>query len=261
MRRASTLSRYITELAFVSISVAGQRYLYSDIPKFRSVENQRPDRARRFAERPGEAEENREICETRTDYLSQISPKSNREIMQPFPTIRRASIERRIEWSPSYTSAPLACVASRDRFARLSSTFPRAARARNTARDTGDPRSREHTLESTLSRASPSPTSRRPFYSPSPFLNRRSSSIVAFDRSPRYPRGTRDTSSSSSLRGSPRRAERRASRRGSAARSASAPRAFLSLERPRGSPVGYLARCFAVGRVAYCPGEPRLRPP
>lgn len=116
-------------------------------------------------------------------------------------------------------------------------------------------------LESTLSRASPSPTSRRPFYSPSPFLNRRASSIVAFDRSPRYPRGTRDTSSSSSLRGSPRRAKRRASRRGSAARSASAPRAFLSLERPRGSPIGYLARCFAVGRVAYCPGEPRLRPP
>ena len=58
-----------------------------------------------------------------------------------------------------------------------------------------------------------------------------------------------------------RRAERHASRRSSAARSASAARAFLSLERPRGSPVGYLARCFGVGCVAYCPGEPRLKPP
>lgn len=58
-----------------------------------------------------------------------------------------------------------------------------------------------------------------------------------------------------------RRAERRAPRRDSATRSASTARAFLSLERPRGSPVRYLTRCFGVGRVAYCPGEPRLRSP
>jgi len=142
-------------------------------------------------------------------------------------------------------------VVSRDRFARLSSHVS-SRYTYNTVRDTRNSRSlktnpRRGALYSFLNTAFVLDRRVRSFASMPP-CHARYLLIVVARWKPVSPRHRR-------------RAERHASRRSSAARSASAARAFLSLERPRGSPVGYLSRCFGVGRVAYCPGEPRLKPP
>lgn len=218
MRRANTLSRYITELASLLISVAGQRYQYSDILKFRSRI------ARWFAERPEKRKPRREV----TANSRRISLISYRDVARRSWTNRRARASS--GGSSGFPSSLLlhSRVASIDSHGCHPHFLARHVHVTSLAGDRG--------LETT-----PVVFVKTPLFASRSLTAARPRSSRVRSSSPRYLRVTRDTSSSSLARWKPasprRRAERNAaSRRGSAARSASAARAFLSLERPRGSP-------------------------